>query len=102
MKAVEQDVYDAKMAAMTLPKRGICIVDDETAIMDRVYFEEMAEYSCSMPTGVFLGKRWKRDDTAYNHLRGKPPEPPHWVMGEYVKSDDLKMAATKWREVIVL
>jgi hypothetical protein len=134
MKAVEQDAYDARMAAMTLPTRGTCIVDDETAVMDREYFEALGEYSMSMPTGVFIGKRWKRD------LNGNAPHwkcskcgalftgwtteghpcnkqgcgvavggvlhffemPPHWVMAEYVKTDDPSMAGTKWREIIVL
>lgn len=102
MSAVEQDACDAKMAAMTLPQRGTCIEDAEIAIMDGTYFDGLAEYSCSMPSGVYIGKRWKRNDTAYNHLRGLSPAPSRWVMGEYEKTADPHKAATRWREIVVL
>lgn len=56
--------------------------------------DELPEYSCSMPTGTTVGKRWKRDVNAYrkpitfflNAFDGSP-EPSFrgedWWMGEY-------------------
>ena len=69
MQRVEWLAHQDEMAAMTLPTRGQCVVDDKTAVMDREYFEALGEYSMSLPTGAYLGKRWKRD------LNGKAP---HW------------------------
>jgi len=103
MKAVEQDAYDARMAAMTLPARGTCIVDDKTAIMDREYFNELLDYSLTMPTGCFIGKRWRRDANIRVRYGAQARiDGPRWLMGEYVKTDDPNMAATKWREIVVL
>jgi hypothetical protein len=61
MAQVDAAVENDRMAAMTLPKRGMCIVDEHMAIMDRAYFDELLEYSASLPTGTYLGKRWKRN-----------------------------------------
>jgi hypothetical protein len=128
MKEIEDDAYDARMAAITLPKRGVCVVDDKIAIMDRVYFDELCEYSCSTPTGAFIGKRWKHNNNAYPPVRcpncqrqigcfyfGTPCPcgsgffseivrglPEEWFMCEFIKTDDPKRLQIKAREIIVL
>lgn len=61
MKRVDFLAEQARMAAMTLPKSGQCIVDEKTAVMDKEYFEALGEYSASLPTGTYIGKRWKRN-----------------------------------------
>lgn len=60
LKEVDMLDYHREMATMTLPDRGQCIVDDETAVMDKEYFNALYEYSNSLPTGKYYGKRWKR------------------------------------------
>jgi hypothetical protein len=43
--------------------------------------DALPEYSHSVPTGVFPGKRWKRNERAYP--RGRAGEPPAWLLQEY-------------------
>jgi hypothetical protein len=56
----------------------------ETERISRKTFESLPEYSCSLPTGAFVGKVWRRNDTAYH------PDPavravPEWLICEYVE-----------------
>ena len=100
---------DAEYAQMSLPKSGQCLVDDLTAIMDREYFEALYEYSCSLPTGTFVGKRWKRNSHQFN-----PRHPDVWYMGEYFElpawvSPTLGIGprhptevGIRWREIFVV
>lgn len=92
LKALEDEIYQDEMAAMTLPKRGTCVVDEKTALMDEVYFKELSDYSASIPTGTFIGKRWKRNTNAYRL----------WIMGEYTKSNKPGQVFILWREIIIL
>lgn len=39
----------------------------------------LPEYSCSLPTGTTIGKRWRRN-TGFGRQRGIG----NWVIGEYV------------------
>lgn len=61
--------YHAKMAAMTLPKNGACVVDEKNAVMNERYFEELGEYSTTLPTGAYIGKRWKRNVNVMPHWK---------------------------------
>lgn len=66
----------------------------ETIQMPEKEFMALLEYSCSMPTGVVIGKRWRRNVTAFmGGLR------PHWVMGEYGSHEDPKKATILWHDV---
>lgn len=105
MKDADEAVYHAEMAAMTLPKYGMCIVDDKTAVMDKVYFEELGEYSLSLPTGKYFGKRWKRE--LYKPGRSWsecsiPYDPPRWWMGEYYDMHSKDQIGIYWRKIILL
>lgn len=53
-------------------------------------FAALLEYSCSVPTGVTIGKRWKarRDDA--------------WYLGEYVQGSKRDTARIRWRRIFVL
>lgn len=61
----------------------------------------LPEYSCSVPTGVVVGKRWRRhqpdrrSDTCHQlHDCG------HWIVGEYVAGPDNSIAI-QWSRVKV-
>lgn len=41
------------------PSREAILVDDTHALMTQATFEQLAEYSCSLPTGVYEGKMWR-------------------------------------------
>lgn len=60
----------------------------------------LSEYSCSEPTGVVMGKRWKKNVHAYNPAaRGLPPA---WLMGEYSQGSAPDKYRTQYRRVQVV
>jgi len=62
--------------------------------------DEMSEYSCSEPTGIVYGKRWKKNVHAYNPAaRGREPA---WLMGEYSAGTDPTKYRTQYRRVQVV
>ncbi len=52
------------------------------AVLTKRQFEELGEYSCSMPSMVAEGRPWKRNENAYNRHNTIPA----WLMGEYIPS----------------
>lgn len=66
----------------------------ETIELTDAEFEALPEYSCSIPTGVIIGKRWKR---------GEPfATPTRWYVGEYAPHPtDPKRANIIWRRIAV-
>lgn len=76
------------------PTQGI-LVDDKTAVVTPEAFKKMLEYSCSLPTGQGIGKRWKRKADYYDESKG-------WFMGEYVEDPDPKKIGIHWRELLVV
>lgn len=58
--------------------------------ISRRTFDRLLEYSCSEPTGVVMGKVWKRNIDAYpnrvEHQQPSPAPPPCWVICEYVSA----------------
>ncbi|KKK78695.1 hypothetical protein LCGC14_2840980 [marine sediment metagenome] len=74
-------------------------------------FEDLLEYSCSIPTGTTLGKKWKRHIYCFR-LEGRTlygwAHPPgatiisdEWHQGEYVKSEKPGFVDIRWTEIIV-
>lgn len=89
-------------------------VDDKTALMDRKAFDDLLDYSCSMPTGAFVGKRWKRGECAcctpfrkhngqmaVRRSYGTCEEHNLWLMGEYIQDADPEYVCVKWREILI-
>lgn len=73
------------------------IVTDEThAVMDAEEFRRLPEYSCSIPTGKTIGKRWKRGEP-YGH-------PEVWFLCEYVELDPPEPDRIGWtaHEILVV
>ncbi len=64
-------------------------VDDVGAYMTLREFDDLLDYSRSMPTGTTNGKRWKREQAG------------GWLMGEYCEVDDPNKVGVKWREIFI-
>jgi hypothetical protein len=77
--------------------------------MTHAELRALPEYSCSLPTGTRVGKRWVR-----NNNFGRPsvkleilgiefvvPWPPDWWQGQYVELDppDPKRVGIRWSKV---
>lgn len=71
------------------------ITDDTHAMMSQADFDALPEYSCSNPSGVFFGKRWKR---------GEPYRLPRtaWYMGEYIPAADPKLAGIRFLRILIV
>lgn len=60
-------------------------------------FEALDDYSCSLPSGTYVGKRWKRR-FPYVH---DPDVVPVWTMGEYCECDIPGQIGINWRPIVV-
>lgn len=60
-------------------------------------FEELPEYSCTMPTGTTPGKRWRRRDGAHDIAFIRRGGKPKWFVLEYSLTgfDGIKAADNK-------
>jgi len=65
----------------------------ETIAITTKEFDDLLEYSASLPTGTTIGKRWK----AHRVHDGLD----YWLMGEYTPHLDPEMVGIKWRKIIV-
>lgn len=67
--------------------------------LSRKDFNSMSEYSCTVPTGVTFGKRWKCNV----HARQPYNIAPAWLLGEYQPSDTHPEThyKTVWSRIIV-
>jgi hypothetical protein len=88
-KAAQRAAYNKKLAEHNVPIR-----------MTQAEFDSLREYSCSVPTGVVIGKRWKCDQHSY----GRPKVGHRWWMGEYIAGPDLERDTytTIWRPIEVV
>lgn len=76
------------------PDRSRILVDDNHALMDERTFKELGDYSCTIPTGVYDGKMWKR---------GEPyGKPERWYLLWYGPSDKLDQCSVNFREIILV
>ena len=61
--------------------------------------DDLLEYSCSLPTGTTIGKRWKCNTTAYRY---NPLMKPHWIVGEYTEHENPEKVGIVWRDVDIV
>lgn len=54
-------------------------------VISREELRKLPEYSCSLPTGTTIGKRWRRDVLSNKRYHRVIPAdtPPEWMIGEY-------------------
>lgn len=54
---------------------------------------EWGEYSCSQPTGLYIGKRWLRNTMAYR----RPQQAAEWMLAEVHPDKDPDYVNIKWQ-----
>jgi len=69
----------------------------EDLLLSQEEFDVLPEYSCTIPTGAIVGKRWKRREP-YGATKNAT-----WYVGEYVEltPPDPKKIGIKWIKVHV-
>jgi hypothetical protein len=71
------------------PPLECILIDDKHALMSKFSFDRLAEYSTSMPSGVYPGKMWKRNQRGI------------WFLGWYGECEDPTMCTNNWREILI-
>lgn len=80
--AADRILASVDLAPLTRGRRGAAPIAMTPAAL-RAFIDEHGEYSCSIPTGTTIGKRWARDENGFPRTRrGQPPE---WWICEYVE-----------------
>ena len=71
------------------PDREKILVDKKCALMTKETLDDLKEYNCSLPSGVYVGKMWKR-----SNLNG-------WVLCVYnrIIGDEMEI---KYRTIILI
>lgn len=65
------------------------------AVVTQAAFDALPEYSCSIPTGTRIGKRWKRAKNYRDRTKG-------WWLGEYEQHPDPDFVRIRWRDLMVV
>lgn len=91
------------------PSSKNILIDDTHALMSLRVFEELAEYSCSFPSGVYPGKMWRRHNGSFDHAfiaRGGKPEWQLWWFGIAINDEtgeeSLEQVTNNCRKIILL
>lgn len=78
----------------------LMLMDADTAIVTQRDFARLDDYSASIPTGVCVGKVWKRGGPIVEDGQ-KVGE--RWVLGQFEEdpTEPDKYCLTTWRELLV-
>jgi hypothetical protein len=73
------------------PRTEDILIDNTHAVMSKKVFDALAEYSCSVPSGVYEGKMWKACPSSFFH-----DAPKGWL------SDRPESCSNNGREIIIV
>lgn len=85
---------------LTATAKSKIIVDEKTALMTKVDFDALLNYSTTLPTGTFIGKRWKRNLPKQDETKWIFSD--KWLMGEFAPNPDGENVDILWREIVVV
>lgn len=78
------------------------LFDESHVLMRRWEFEELMEYSCSQPSGVYDGKMWKRHNGIYDQRFLAGGGVPEWLLCWFGPSDDPDCCSTFTRKILLV
>lgn len=85
------------------PSRDRITLDDAWAMMSAKTFEELVEYSCSQPSGVYPGKMWRRYNGSYDGAFLAAGGKPEWWLCWYdVSPRGVEWCSTQHRKIMVV
>lgn len=93
------------------PDTSAIVIDNLTARMSRATLDALPEYSCSIPTGAYEGKMWKREQyrpgqPILDPVNGKEtgyfqPVPAGWLLCWYKSDENPEKVAVELRRIVV-
>lgn len=84
------------------PPTNSIVIDDTHAAMDKKTFDALPEYSCSIPSGVYPGKMWRRENGAFDKEFLKKGGKTEWMLMWYGVSNDPQMCSINHRKILVI
>jgi hypothetical protein len=71
-------------------------LDEKTATVPWLFFDDLDDYSCTLPSGTVIGKFWKR----HQPYSGRGA----WWLGQYMPdtTDPENMVLIIWRELFIV
>lgn len=84
----------------TQPDRSRIVLNDTHAFMHPSALDELADYSCSQPSGVYPGKMWRSSD-AYDRKRDVTKPLQWWLCWFDVSEKGDDYCSTKRRKVVL-
>lgn len=85
------------------PSTKNIVIDENNAVMSKNVFNQLKEYSASIPTGVYPGKMWKRYDGVFDQefiaRGGKPTWKLCWY-GEIPNKPEL--CSINMRDILIV
>jgi hypothetical protein len=73
----------------------------EEDVLTKAQFADLPTYSCTLPSGTTIGKKWKRDVNEPRRFQGDLSAKPEWWTGEYVPHENPELVGILWRRVVI-
>lgn len=91
-------VHPLSKGRLQQPNREDLTIDDESVIMNTKSFKMLAEYSTSVPSGVYEGKMWKAHK--YKEIDGEKVW--DWYLLWFGLSEKEGMCSNQMRKIIII
>lgn len=77
-------------------------IDSTHALLTQKQFDQLADYSASLPSGVYDGKAWKRLDGSFDYEFLQSGGKPQWLLGWYGPSDAPSKCSINFRTILIV
>jgi hypothetical protein len=84
------------------PDRSEIMLDNTHALMTRRTFNKLHEYSATFPSGVYLGKMWKRHDGGFDRRFRASGGKPVWKLVWYGRHANPKFVSNNFRDILII
>ena len=84
------------------PDRFSIEIDDTHALLTQKQFDDLAEYSATLPTGVYEGKMWKRHDGVYVARTQAEREACPWLLMWFGPSEHPDKCSINHRRILIV
>jgi hypothetical protein len=83
------------------PSTDKIVLDSTHALMSKATFKQLPEYSSSIPSGVYEGKMWKRNNGIYDTAFLKSGGKPEWLLMWYGTAEDPDKCSINSRVIVI-
>lgn len=91
------DLESESMRWLTRPAWTSVTIDGDRAVMTPDVFEALDDYSCTLPSGAIINKRWRARHPYVYQTDGSN----EWWLGEYAEhqADQENLVSIIWRKI---